>query len=286
MLKVDGRAAIVVPDNVLFEGGAGETVRRNLLQQCDVHTLLRLPTGIFYAQGVKANVLFLENKPAQEKPWTKKLWVYDLRTNKHFTLKTNPLKRSDLDEFVKLYKPEDPSLNYLFEPFDVDVQLASAATLEEISTSLASTTTSDAYIHVGGMSPANVVSDVGASVFEPGNATDNAGFVFFRDMGLNIRDVHFSVASAIARQAALSFGVPTTEISTAGSANVMSTIGSDASGDPTLPLGDLTEGGQDEESLTFDPDKEVFVGNETANQLMKRQSRVTYLGEPKKVSAG
>ena len=74
----------------------------------DVHTLLRLPTGIFYAQGVKANVLFLENKPAQEKPWTKKLWVYDLRTNMHFTLKTNPLKRSDLDEFVTLYKPEDP----------------------------------------------------------------------------------------------------------------------------------------------------------------------------------
>ena len=98
----------MVPDNVLFEGGAGETVRTNLLKQCDVHTLLRLPTGIFYAQGVKANVLFLENKPAQEKPWTKKLWVYNLRTNKYFTLKTNPLKRSDLDEFVTLYKPEDP----------------------------------------------------------------------------------------------------------------------------------------------------------------------------------
>ena len=107
-MEINGRAAIVVPDNVLFEGGAGETVRTNLLKQCDVHTLLRLPTGIFYAQGVKANVLFLENKPAQEKPWTKKLWVYDLRTNMHFTLKTNPLKRSDLDEFVTLYKPEDP----------------------------------------------------------------------------------------------------------------------------------------------------------------------------------
>jgi type I restriction enzyme M protein len=76
LLKINGRCAIVLPDNVLFEGGAGETVRRNLLQQCDVHTLLRLPTGIFYAQGVKANVLFFDSKPAQEKPWTKKLWVY------------------------------------------------------------------------------------------------------------------------------------------------------------------------------------------------------------------
>ncbi|MHC2069631.1 class I SAM-dependent DNA methyltransferase [Bremerella sp. T1] len=104
-LKIHGRCAIVVPDNVLFEGGAGETIRRNLLRQCDVHTLLRLPTGIFYAQGVKANVLFFDAKPAQEKAWTQKLWVYDLRTNMHFTLKTNPLKRTDLDEFVKCYRP-------------------------------------------------------------------------------------------------------------------------------------------------------------------------------------
>jgi type I restriction-modification system DNA methylase subunit len=108
MLKMNGRCAIVVPDNVLFEGGAGETVRRNLLRQCDVHTLLRLPTGLFYAQGVKANVLFFDAKPAQEKPWTSKLWVYDLRTNKHFTLKTNPLKRADLDEFVGCYQPGAP----------------------------------------------------------------------------------------------------------------------------------------------------------------------------------
>ncbi|QDU44299.1 putative type I restriction enzymeP M protein [Symmachiella dynata] len=107
LLKINGRCAIVVPDNVLFEGGAGETVRRNLLQQCDVHTLLRLPTGIFYAQGVKANVLFFDAKPAQEKAWTKKLWVYDLRTNMHFTQKTNPLKRADLDDFVKCYKPKN-----------------------------------------------------------------------------------------------------------------------------------------------------------------------------------
>jgi type I restriction enzyme M protein len=108
LLKVGGRCGIVVPDNVLFEGGAGETVRRKLLETCDVHTLLRLPTGIFYAQGVKANVLFFEAKPAQEKAWTKKLWVYDLRTNMHFTLKANPLKRSDLDEFVECYKPGQP----------------------------------------------------------------------------------------------------------------------------------------------------------------------------------
>ena len=105
LLKVNGRCAVVVPDNVLFEGGAGETVRRNLMKQCDVHTLLRLPTGIFYAGGVKANVLFLDARPAQEKPWTKTLWVYDLRTNLHFTQKTNPLKRSDLDEFVECYRP-------------------------------------------------------------------------------------------------------------------------------------------------------------------------------------
>jgi type I restriction enzyme M protein len=106
-LKIHGRAAIVVPDNVLFEGGAGEKVRRELLKQCDVHTLLRLPTGIFYAQGVKANVLFFDRKPASETPWTKTLWIYDFRTNEHFTLKTNPLKRADLDDFVACYNPEN-----------------------------------------------------------------------------------------------------------------------------------------------------------------------------------
>jgi type I restriction enzyme M protein len=107
LLKQNGRAAVVVPDNVLFEGGAGETVRRKLLHECEVHTLLRLPTGLFYAQGVKANVLFFDKKPASETPWTKKLWIYDLRTNKHFTLKTDPLKREDLDEFVESYNPEN-----------------------------------------------------------------------------------------------------------------------------------------------------------------------------------
>jgi type I restriction enzyme M protein len=107
ILKQHGRAAIVVPDNVLFEGGAGETVRRELLKQADVHTLLRLPTGIFYAQGVKANVLFFDRKPAAEKPWTSKLWIYDLRTNRHFTLKENTLKRTDLDGFVACYNPKN-----------------------------------------------------------------------------------------------------------------------------------------------------------------------------------
>ena len=107
ILKQHGRAAVVLPDNVLFEGGAGETIRRELLKQADVHTLLRLPTGIFYAQGVKANVLFFDRKPAQEKPWTQKLWIYDLRTNLHFTLKENTLKRTDLDDFVKCYNPKN-----------------------------------------------------------------------------------------------------------------------------------------------------------------------------------
>ena len=107
ILNINGKAAIVVPDNVLFEGGAGETVRRKLLHECDVHTLLRLPTGIFYAQGVKANVLFFDRKPASEKPWTEKLWIYDLRTNKHFTLKTNTLRFEDLQDFIASYNPKN-----------------------------------------------------------------------------------------------------------------------------------------------------------------------------------
>jgi type I restriction enzyme M protein len=107
LLFLDGQAAGVVPDNVLFEGGAGETVRRRLLQECDVHTLLRLPTGVFYAQGVKANVLFFDRKPAAELPWTRDLWVYDLRTNMHFTLKQNPLRRDHLQDFVDVYKADD-----------------------------------------------------------------------------------------------------------------------------------------------------------------------------------
>ena len=105
LLKIDGRAAVVVPDNVLFEGGAGEKVRKNLLQKCRVHTLLRLPTGIWYSPGVKANVIFFEKKEGRAEAWTDKLWVYDLRTNMHFTLKQKPIQRSDFDEFIKCYKP-------------------------------------------------------------------------------------------------------------------------------------------------------------------------------------
>jgi type I restriction enzyme M protein len=107
LLEIHGRAAVVVPDNVLFEGGAGEKIRRKLLTECDVHTLLRLPTGIFYAQGVKANVLFFDRKPASKDPWTKQLWIYDLRTNKNFTLKKNPLTAADLAEFVDCYHAEN-----------------------------------------------------------------------------------------------------------------------------------------------------------------------------------
>jgi type I restriction enzyme M protein len=105
MLKLGGSAAIVLPDNVLFEGGAGETIRKRLLEECDVHTILRLPTGIFYAQGVKANVVFLERKSPSNEAATKEVWIYDFRTNQHFTLKTKTLKRSDLDDFVAAYKP-------------------------------------------------------------------------------------------------------------------------------------------------------------------------------------
>jgi type I restriction enzyme M protein len=108
ILGINGRAAVVLPDNVLFEGGAGETLRRRLLRDFDLHTMLRLPTGIFYAQGVKANVLFFDKKPAGDRPWTERLWVYDLRTNQHFTLKQNPLRRHHLDEFVECYAPDRP----------------------------------------------------------------------------------------------------------------------------------------------------------------------------------
>ncbi len=107
LLKIGGTAAVVVPDNVLFESGAGETIRRRLLNDCDVHTLLRLPTGIFYAQGVKANVIFFERREGAPQPWTRNLWVYDLRTNQRFTLKQKPITRADLDDFVNCYKPGD-----------------------------------------------------------------------------------------------------------------------------------------------------------------------------------
>jgi type I restriction enzyme M protein len=117
ILAINGRAAIVLPDNVLFEGGAGETIRRNLLKECNVHTILRLPTGIFYAQGVKANVVFFDRKPASETPWTTELWVYDLRTNKHFTLVRRPLSRADLDDFVACFAGGDLSKRVESERF-------------------------------------------------------------------------------------------------------------------------------------------------------------------------
>lgn len=107
LLKTNGTAAVVLPDNVLFEGGAGETIRQDLLRTCDLHTILRLPTGIFYAQGVKANVLFFEKKETAKETQTKEVWIYDYRTDVKHTLKTNPLKESDLDDFVKCYNPEN-----------------------------------------------------------------------------------------------------------------------------------------------------------------------------------
>lgn len=107
MLKNNGRAAVVVPDNVLFEGGAGETVRKKLLQMTDLHTILRLPTGIFYAQGVKANVLFFDNRPTQEQAVTTEIWVYDYRTNVHHTLKKRPMQLTDLQDFINCYCADD-----------------------------------------------------------------------------------------------------------------------------------------------------------------------------------
>jgi type I restriction enzyme M protein len=107
ILKINGKAAIVLPDNVLFEGGAGETVRKKLMQTCNLHTILRLPTGLFYAQGVKANVLFFDKKSASDKPQTSKVWIYDLRTNKHFTLKESVMKFDDLKEFIECYNAEN-----------------------------------------------------------------------------------------------------------------------------------------------------------------------------------
>lgn len=126
LLQISGRAAIVVPDNVLFEGGAGETVRRKLLAECDVHTLLRLPTGIFYRPGVKCNVLFFDRKPASEKPWTDQVWIYDFRTNKHFTLKDNPLRFEDLQDFIECYNPDsrhDRKETERFRPYSYDYLL-------------------------------------------------------------------------------------------------------------------------------------------------------------------
>ncbi|MBT8223955.1 MAG: type I restriction-modification system subunit M [Dactylosporangium sp.] len=130
LLAMDGRAAVVLPDNVLFEGGAGEKIRRRLLDEFDLHTILRLPTGIFYAGGVKANVLFFEKRPPRSGgvPNTSKLWVYDFRTGQHFTLKQHPLRRADLEEFVAAYLPGKPRSERVeserFKCFDYDDLIA------------------------------------------------------------------------------------------------------------------------------------------------------------------
>lgn len=107
MLKTTGQAAVVLPDNVLFEGGAGENVRKKLLETTDLHTILRLPTGIFYAQGVKANVLFFDNRAARKEPWTREVWFYDYRTNIHHTLKKKPLRFEDLQDFITCYNVQN-----------------------------------------------------------------------------------------------------------------------------------------------------------------------------------
>ena len=107
MLKTTGRAAVVVPDNVLFEGGAGETIRQKLLQNTALHTILRLPTGIFYKPGVNANVIFFDNHEASKTAWTKEVWYYDYRTNIHHTLKKKTMRFDDLADFIKCYNPEN-----------------------------------------------------------------------------------------------------------------------------------------------------------------------------------
>ena len=129
LMEMNGRAAVVLPDNVLFEGGAGEKVRRRLLEEFDLHTILRLPTGIFYAGGVKANVLFFEKKPPRSKGAnTAQLWVYDFRTAKHFTLKQHPLTRAALEEFVEAYLPGKPRTERVetdrFKCFEYDELIA------------------------------------------------------------------------------------------------------------------------------------------------------------------
>jgi type I restriction enzyme M protein len=144
MLKTTGMAAVVLPDNVLFEGGAGETVRKKLLETTDLHTILRLPTGIFYANGVKANVLFWDAKPSSKDPWTKEVWVYDYRTNIHHTLKKNPLKLEDIKEFIECYNPtnrhkrketfnEDSNLEGRFRKFTYDEIIARDKTSLDIT---------------------------------------------------------------------------------------------------------------------------------------------------------
>lgn len=123
LLNEAGKAAIVIPDNVLFEGGAGERVRRFLLQQCEVHTLLRLPTGIWYSPGVKANVLFFDKPSGSRRQENEHFWVYDLRSNLNFTLRHRPIRHEDLRDFVFCYCADDRSKRQespRFRRFNVD----------------------------------------------------------------------------------------------------------------------------------------------------------------------
>ena len=124
ILNSHGRAAVVVPDNVLFEGGAGEKIRRRLLNEFNLHTVLRLPTGIFYAQGVKANVIFFDKYPPLDKGHrTNDVWFYDLRTNMNFTLVTNALNDTHLADFIKCYHADnilERQENERFKKFSYD----------------------------------------------------------------------------------------------------------------------------------------------------------------------
>lgn len=108
-LKPGGRAAVVLPDNVLFEAGKGTEIRRDLMNKCNLHTILRLPTGIFYAQGVKTNVLFFNkgsaNDPLQQENCTQDVWVYDLRTNMPNFGKRTPFGEEHLKSFVNVFDP-------------------------------------------------------------------------------------------------------------------------------------------------------------------------------------
>lgn len=131
MLKNTGRAAVVLPDNVLFEGGAGETIRKKLLEDFNLHTILRLPTGIFYAQGVKANVLFFQKGTS-----TKNVWYYDYRTGIKHTLATKPMQRQHLDDFVKCYHAENIAARQeteRFKCYPVDELLARDKTSLDIT---------------------------------------------------------------------------------------------------------------------------------------------------------
>lgn len=118
MLEENGRAAVVLPDNVLFEGGAGETIRKKLLEEVNLHTILRLPTGIFYAQGVKSNVLFFEKAKSSKSRGTKEVWFYDYRTNIHHTPKNNPITFAHLQDFVNCYKENKRKENWTKENFN------------------------------------------------------------------------------------------------------------------------------------------------------------------------